>query len=149
MNQLLRRWPARPGSASAAFSSQVTALVLSMRKAAEAATANQEPLRNITNALTGARIEIDALLETRRHYALTEQQLTPQPTPSPGQIPVPAAPAGVQPPPENWRTQLEQQARTIMAHTDAAVGTEAARIQTPPLYVFHRSNRHRGAAAWR
>jgi hypothetical protein len=135
MKQLLQRWPAQPGSASAAFSGQVTALVASMRKTAEAATANQEPLNNITHALTSARVEIGALVETRRRYTLTEQQLTPQPTPSPGQTPVPAAPAGLQPPPPNWRTRLEQQARTIMAHTDTTVGTEATRIQTPPEYV--------------
>jgi hypothetical protein len=49
---------------------------------------------------------------------------------------VPAAPAGLQPPPPNWRTRLEQQARTIMAHTDTTVGTEATRIQTPPKYAF-------------
>jgi hypothetical protein len=136
MNQLLQRWPAQPGSASAAFSGQVTALVASMRKTAEAAAANQEPLNNITYALTSARVEIGALVETRRRYALTEQQLTPQPTPSPGQTPVPAAPAGLQPPPPNWRTQLEQQAHTIMAHTDTTVGTEATRIQVPPRYAF-------------
>ncbi|MDT5028288.1 MAG: hypothetical protein QOE61_4714, partial [Micromonosporaceae bacterium] len=135
MKQLLQRWPAQPGSASAAFSGQVTALVASMRKTAEAAAANQEPLNNITYALTSARVEIGALVETRWRYTLTEQQLTPQPTPSPGQIPVPAAPAGLQPPPPNWRTRLEQQARTIMAHTDTTVGTEATRIQTPPEYV--------------
>ena len=145
----MQRWPARPGSAAEAFSGHVSALVGSMRKAAEAATANQDPLRNITGALTGARIEIDALLETRRRYALTEQQLTPQPMPSPGQIPAPAAPAGLQPPPKNWRTQLEQQARTIMAHTDTTVGTEAARIQVPPAYAFQPRSRHRGATARR
>jgi hypothetical protein len=134
--QLLQRWPAQPGSASEAFSDLVTALIASMREAAEAAARNPEPLANITNILTGARVEIRALLEAWRQYSLTEQQLTPQPTPSPGQIPVPAAPGGLQPPPENWRSQLEQQARAIMAHTDTNVGAEATRIQAPPPYAF-------------
>jgi hypothetical protein len=134
--QLLQRWPARPGSASEAFTHQVTSLVASMRQAAKAATANQQPLLNITKALTIARYEIGALVETWQHYALVEQQLTPQPTPSPGQTPIPPASPGLQPPPQNWRAELQQQARTIMAHTDTTVGAEATRIQAPTPYVF-------------
>jgi hypothetical protein len=134
--QLLQRWPARPGSASEAFTHQVTSLVASMRQTARAATANQQPLLNITNALTTARYEIGALVETWQHYALIEQQLTPQPTPSPGQTPIPPASPGLQPPPQDWRAELQQQARTIMTRTDTTIGTEATQIQKPTPYVF-------------
>lgn len=55
VNQLRQRWPARSGSASAAFARLVTQLIASMRQAAEAGAANQAPLRSITDALTDAR----------------------------------------------------------------------------------------------
>lgn len=137
--QLLEKWPARPGSASEAFRQQITTLVTSMRGAAQAATGNQEPLRNITSVLTDARISIAALMDAHRKYALVEQQLTPHPIPSPGEIPPPAAPVGLQPPPRDWRVQLQQQAVAVMSHADSTVGLEADRIQSPELYILYGS----------
>ncbi len=136
LNQLLERWPPRPGSAAEAFKNQVSHLVSSMRQNAQAALDNQDPLRKISYAISLAQAEIAALLEQRRTYALAEQQLIPQPTPAPGQIPIPAAPPDLQRPPDNWRATLDLQARTVMATTDAAVGAEAARINVPARYTF-------------
>jgi hypothetical protein len=125
--QLVQRWPALPGSASEAFSTHITTLITSMRQAAQAGAANQQPLVNITSALTYARVEIEGLLETRKQYLAAERQSPiPSPNPSPGQNP-----SGPATPPSNWRTQLDQQARTIMAHADSTVGTEASNIQAP------------------
>jgi hypothetical protein len=140
--QLLQRWTPRPRSAAEAFSVEVTRLVASMRQAAAAAATNQQPLQNIAYTLASAQVEIAALLEARRQYALTEQQLTPQPTPSPGQTPLAAAPANAQAPPPNWSAQLEQQARDVMSHADTSVGTAAALIQPPEIYLFNPAMRN-------
>jgi hypothetical protein len=131
--QLARRWPPTPGSASYAFAAWVEAMVASMRRSADAARRNQGAIYEITVALGSARAEIAGLVEQAGQYALAEQQLLPQPLPSPDQRPQPAA-SGVARPPYNWRAVLDQQAQRIMAHTDVAVGAQAQAIEIPPEF---------------
>ncbi len=125
MAQLHERWPPNPGSTSEAFSVQVASLISWMRQASDAGSVNPQPLRNISDVLTDARIEIAALMEIRQKYERIEEILA---------IPVNAAPNQERrpdPPPPTWRAHLDQQARDIMARADIIVGKEATDIQVP------------------
>ncbi len=143
LTQLTQRWPNTPGSASDAFANQLLTLINSMRQAAQAGTANQAPLTRISTVLTDARIEIAALMQARREYARAEAELSiPRPLPTPGQA-VPSQPVA---PPQDWRAQLDNQARSIMARSDTIVGIEAEHIEVPQPFRL-RTQIDRAAAS--
>jgi hypothetical protein len=140
LRQLTERWPTRPGTAAHAFQLQVEALIASMRHSVEAANANRDAVHKITFHLGAARGQVANLLDQARQYASAEARLVdtiasmmgPGPHTNPGSVPA-ALPA---PPPDEWQRQLDQQARQIMAETDATIAAEATRLHVPTPYTF-------------
>ena len=131
-DQLMAKWPPRPGSAAAAFKQLVDQLVLSMRDSAAAARANQEPLAAITSRLGEARVAIEALIQAHRDYEDLERPRDWNEAVISGPKPMLIVPSG-------WRDTLDRQARTIMSNVDIAVGSAAAQIQIPGEYHFEPS----------
>jgi hypothetical protein len=107
-----------------------------MRETAAAAAINADALYGVTAKLLAAKAEIAALLEQRLSYVQAEQQMiehTRAVTRLPG-TPIQAPPPEPQRPPDNWWDHLDRRARNVMAESDAAIATDAARFQTPRRY---------------
>jgi hypothetical protein len=131
LDQLMVHWPARPGSAAELFRVQTEGLIASMRNSAAAAAATEQPLADIAMALGRAKDQVGVLIAQKAVYDRQERTLAAR-----GVYPGRGATALLSPsgqvPPEGWRQQLDEQARRIMAKTDATVGAAAALI-TPAL----------------
>src|SRR5690606_4341254 len=128
VRQLIERWPPYPGSASEAFATWMAGLTASMRASADAAEKARTVINQITTTLAVTQGEIARIVGQYNRNAELEYALIPKPTPSPGQTPEPAAPAGAVPPPPGWREALTQQAREAIAEADRAVGLYASTL---------------------
>jgi hypothetical protein len=145
VERLLERWPARPASASAALKLWMDGLVESMRESARAAASNRDAICEITLQLRHARDEVGALMAQRAKFAHAEEQMYEyiRANIGTGRRPGdPIAPRREEPqrPPDNWQATLDQHARDIMAHTDAAVGAQARRFSPPVRFDVRVSN---------
>jgi hypothetical protein len=137
VNQLIERWPDRPGTAAEAFKTFVGGMTSSMRETGAAATANADALHELTIKLLTARAQIATLIEQRTAYHQAEQQMIEYTAavgrPRPDQ-PIQAPPPMPQQPPDYWWEHLDRRARNVMAEADSAIAAEATRFQRPPPY---------------
>jgi hypothetical protein len=138
--QLAETWTPAPGTAAEGFQEWLRRFTDSLRGSAAAARTNSVAISDITYQMAAARDKLSQLVGQSHHYQNAEQIGPPQYA-LPGRVPPPVQPRGSASPPLGWRTALDQQAREIMIHTEAAVVLQASRVQMPPRVVDLGSER--------
>jgi hypothetical protein len=128
--QLAETWIPSPGSAAEAFQVWIRRFTMSMRQSAEVARTNAEVITDITYQLTFARDRINSLViqGIDNKYAEEHQWLPKLAGHSA------LEPSGIPLPPEGWRDSLDEQARTIMTHTETTIIAQTERVRPTPSF---------------
>jgi hypothetical protein len=127
LTKLQEHWPATPGSASEAFAAVVNELVTKMRTTVDDSHANYNALTSIIVDLGTTRSRIADLLDQHDAYRRQESQAynplaSARHTGDPDWQPP-------SPPPPTWREDLNNEARTIMAASDANAAAQAENMR--------------------
>ena len=123
LRRLAERWPVSQ-PASLAFQTWARTLVASMRTSASVATNNGSVVANVTGELAVTVNAIARLKGQATHHLRLEDDRRNAPTSYVG-----VSEYDGPMPPDNWRHDLDQQAREIMRRSEALIVAEAARVQ--------------------